>query len=245
MLGDVHMSDAPPSVVDDEEAIEHTERDRRNSKEVHGGDCFPMIAQKGKPTFGPFRISWCLAHPAGDGSFGNVKAKHEKLTVNTRCAPGRVLRNHPIDQIANFLGNASSADRLAGPGNCPPIKRKPIPVPSHDGFRAHHDQSLFPLGPEFARENPERLIEHCQSWFWMPSRQRRELLTKGQVLKKKATTSAEEPNKRTGQQSNSIYHPRVLSHFACGLQPCFRVQTESKRSQFEGRALRVSDAVST
>jgi len=52
----------------------------------------------------------------------------------------------------------------------------------------------------------------------MPSFQCRELLTKGQVLKKEPTTRAEEPKKCAHQESDSTYHAKVLSHFACGRQ---------------------------
>jgi hypothetical protein len=40
---------APTIVTDDKKAIQHAEGDRRNSKEVHRGNRFPVIAEKGKP----------------------------------------------------------------------------------------------------------------------------------------------------------------------------------------------------
>src|SRR6202021_3595689 len=53
-------------VVDDKEAIEHAERDRRNCEEIHRCDSFPMVAQKRKPALGRFGISRRSAHPAGE-----------------------------------------------------------------------------------------------------------------------------------------------------------------------------------
>jgi len=91
---DIKVQDMTAIVSHDEKAVEHTERDRRYGKEVHGRDRFPMVSQKGKPTFGWLGISGRSAYPTGDGSLGNTKAEHEKLTVNTRCAPGWVFRHH-------------------------------------------------------------------------------------------------------------------------------------------------------
>jgi hypothetical protein len=57
MLGDIEVQDAPTIVTDDEKAVEHLESDRRNSEEVHRGNRFPVITEKGKPAPGRLRIS--------------------------------------------------------------------------------------------------------------------------------------------------------------------------------------------
>ena len=49
MLCDIAMQDAPTIVTDNEKAIQHAEGDRRNSEEVHRGNRFPVITEKGKP----------------------------------------------------------------------------------------------------------------------------------------------------------------------------------------------------
>src|SRR5260370_10431139 len=49
MLGDIEVQDALTIVTDDEKTIEHAVGDRRNSEEVHRGNRFPVIAEKGKP----------------------------------------------------------------------------------------------------------------------------------------------------------------------------------------------------
>jgi hypothetical protein len=59
----VEVKDTPTTVRDDEEAIEHTERQGRNGEEVHGGDGFPMIVQKSQPIFGGPRVSEGSADP--------------------------------------------------------------------------------------------------------------------------------------------------------------------------------------
>src|ERR1700686_3356148 len=52
MLCDVEVQDAPTIVADDEEAVEHTERNRWHGEEVHRRNRFPMVSKEGEPTFG-------------------------------------------------------------------------------------------------------------------------------------------------------------------------------------------------
>ena len=57
MLCDIEVQDTPAVVTDDEKAIERAEGDRRNSEEVHRGNRFPVISEKGKPAPSRLRIS--------------------------------------------------------------------------------------------------------------------------------------------------------------------------------------------
>jgi len=50
MLCDIDVQDTPTVVTDDEKAIERAEGDRRNSEEVHRGNRFTVITEKGKPS---------------------------------------------------------------------------------------------------------------------------------------------------------------------------------------------------
>ena len=56
MLCDIEVQDTPTVVTDDEKAIERAEGDRRNSEEVHRGNRFPVITEKGKPAPDRLRI---------------------------------------------------------------------------------------------------------------------------------------------------------------------------------------------
>ena len=106
---DIKVQDSPTIVTDDEETVEHTELDRGNREEVHRGDRFSVISKKGKPAFCWLRVSRSSFHPAGNRSFRDIETEHEKFAVNTWGAPGGVLRDHPKDQIADFLGSPSPA----------------------------------------------------------------------------------------------------------------------------------------
>jgi hypothetical protein len=159
MSSDVEIQDTPPVMAKDEKAVEHTECDGGNRKEVHGRNHFPVITQESEPTFGSLGISGRSSHPAGDGSLGDVKTQHQQLAVDTRRAPGWILPNHPKDEIPHLLRNPFSADHPAGFGDGTPIKRKSRSVPSHNGLRTHDNESLFPSWPKSSRRHPEKPIE--------------------------------------------------------------------------------------
>jgi len=103
MLRDVNVQDASTIVADDEEAVEHAERNRWHSKEIHGRNGFPMVSKKGQPALGPVGISRRSFHPTSDGSLGEVKAEHEEFPMDPWCSPGWVLGNHLENQFPNLL----------------------------------------------------------------------------------------------------------------------------------------------
>src|SRR5580692_10110521 len=93
MLGDIEVQDTPTIVTDDEKAIERAEGNRRNREEVHRGDRFPVIAEKGKPVPGRLRISRRPFHPTRDRSLRDIKAEHKKLAMDAWRSPRGVLND--------------------------------------------------------------------------------------------------------------------------------------------------------
>src|ERR1700756_680524 len=159
MLCDIEVQGAPTIVTDDEAAIEHAEGDRRNSEEVHRGNRFPVITEKGKPVLGRLRISRCPFHPTRDRSLRNFKTEHEKLAMNAWRSPGWVLNNHPENQFSNLLRCLSSPDGPPDSGNQLPVQTESAPVPTHHGFGRDRNQGLLPSGPESPDGDPEELVE--------------------------------------------------------------------------------------
>src|ERR1700730_14060374 len=113
MSCDIEMQHTSAIMTDHEEAVEHLESEGRYGKEVHGGDGFAMVPQKGKPTFGRLGISRRSAHPAGDSPLGNIETEHQELAVYSGCAPSRVLGHHSRYEIAHFPRNPSSTHHPA------------------------------------------------------------------------------------------------------------------------------------
>ena len=126
------MQDTPTVVTDDEKTIERAEVDRRNSEEVHRGNRFTVITEKGKPAPGWLRISRRPFHPTRDRSLRDIKAEHENLAMDA-WPPGL--------------------------GDQPPVQTESGPVPTHDGFGRDHNEGLLPSGPETTGDDPEELVE--------------------------------------------------------------------------------------
>jgi hypothetical protein len=76
MPRDIEVQDATAMTADDEKAVEDSESGSWNREEVHRGNRFPVISEKGKPSLGRFGISWSATHPSGNGPFGDVEPEH-------------------------------------------------------------------------------------------------------------------------------------------------------------------------
>ena len=103
MPGDVAVQNAAAMVADDKKAVEHGEGNRGNGEEIHRGNGLPVITKKGEPALSRVRVSGGSFHPAGNRPFGNIKAKHEKFSVDARSSPVAVLGHHLEDEIPNFF----------------------------------------------------------------------------------------------------------------------------------------------
>src|SRR6266852_3437046 len=159
MLCDIEMQDAPTIVTDDEKAIEHAEGDRRNSEEVHRGNRFPVITEKGKPALRRLRISRCPFHPTRDRSLRDIKTEHEKLAMDAWRSPRWVLNDHPENQFLNFHRRLSSPNGPPDLGDQLPVQTESAPVPTHHGFGRDRNEGLLPSGPEATNGDPEELVE--------------------------------------------------------------------------------------
>src|SRR6266851_4060525 len=147
------------TIKDDEKTIEHAEGDRRNSKEVHRGNRFPVITEKGKPALSRLRISRCPFHPTRDRSLRDIKTEHEKLPMDARRSPRWILNDHPEDQFLNLLRRLPSPDGPPNLGDQLPVQTESAPVPTHHGFGCDRNEGLLPSGPESTDGDPEELVE--------------------------------------------------------------------------------------
>src|SRR5260221_1939087 len=159
MLCDIEMQDAPTIVTDDEQAIERVEVDRRNSEEVHRGNRFPVIAEKGKPARGRLRISRCPFHPTRDRSLRDLETEHEKLAMNPWRSPRWVLNDHSEDQFPTFRRCLPSPDGPRDLGDQLPVQTESAPVPTHHRFRRDRNEGLLPCGPKSTNGDPEELVD--------------------------------------------------------------------------------------
>jgi hypothetical protein len=177
MPSDVEVQNAPPVMVDDEEAIKHAESDRRGREEIHCGNCFPVVAKESEPTPGWLGTSRRPFHPTGDRSLGELKTEHEELAMDAWCSPSWVLGDHPEDQLPHFFRRRPSPDARPGFGDQSPVQTESSPVPTDYGFGRDDDEGLPPSRPDPPCNYPEELIEEAEARARMSTLQRGELLT--------------------------------------------------------------------
>ena len=206
MPRDVEMQNAPTIVADDEEAIEDAERDRRNGEEVHRGDSFPVVAQKGEPALGWFRIFRRSFPPAGDRSLGEIKTEQEEFPVYPRRSPGRVLGDHPENQLPNLLRCRRSPNLCPDSEDQPPIQKEAGPVPPNHGFRRDDDEGLLPTRADSPSNYPEEFIEEAEDRPWMAPLQHSELLSEREILQEEMPTTTKRANKRSEPEKKQIEH---------------------------------------
>lgn len=188
----IEMKNSPPIMGNDEEAMENAECECWHGEEIHCGDGLAVIAQKRRPSLCRFGVTRRFAHPAKDGSFGDVEAKHFQLAVNARCAPGRVLGDHAKDNFAQFPANALPSRTDPMPRTPSPVVLEPGTMPADDRFGLNDDERLLPARPESAKGDPKQPIRHCHARPRTPMCQHGKLLAQGQILKNQTSAGSEE-----------------------------------------------------
>jgi hypothetical protein len=134
MLCDIEVQDTPTVVTDDEKTIERAEGGR-NSEEVHRGNRFTVIPEKGKPAPGRLRIARRPFHPTRDCSLRDIKAEHEKLAMDAWRFPtwssqrpfGRSIPESPSTSVVSRPApwpwrSASSTNGIRPCANAPPFR---------------------------------------------------------------------------------------------------------------------------
>jgi hypothetical protein len=96
----IDMQDSPTIMGNDEEALKHSKRERRDREEVHRGNHFAVVPQEGQPTFRWLWVFRGMLHPTRDSPFRYIKAQHLQFTMNARRAPSGVLGNHLEDELS-------------------------------------------------------------------------------------------------------------------------------------------------
>src|SRR5258705_10432093 len=159
---------ASPVMTDDEEAVEHAERDRWHREEIHSRNRFPVVSKEGEPTFGGLGISRRPFHPTRDRALTEIKTEHAEFPMDPRCSPGGVLNDHAEDQFPNLLRWRPSSDLPPDSGDQPPAHKKTSPMPTNDGFRRDDDERLLPRRPDPPTNYPEAFIDESTASPSMP-----------------------------------------------------------------------------
>jgi hypothetical protein len=166
----------------------------------------------GSGSLGAFR------HPAQDGPFRNVEAKHLQLTMNPWRAPGWIVRNHAEDEFAEFNADALPAGTSWMAREPGPIQLEAGPVPSHNGLRLNENQCLPPPGPEPPQYHPEKSVGNSKPRMRTSPFQDSKLLPESQILQEEIAARTEEHDHRNRQQLHQAQHARSCTRRQSGLE---------------------------
>ena len=173
---DVEMEDPASTLLDDEETIQDMEGEGRYGEKVHGRDDLAMIAKESRPELaGVIGRSQAPEIPR-NGAFGDLEAEFQKLTVNSRSAPGVILVHHPPDESSNLGIDLWPAKALWTRSKAPE-QPKASPMPGDNGFWFDNDKDISPCRPKPAEQNPKYPILHLQPWARIFSIENAQLLT--------------------------------------------------------------------
>ena len=121
----------PPSVAKNKKCEELLKGNRRNDKEINRRDPVSVVVKEGLPCLR--RSISPRYHVLRDCRLGDVEAELQKLAVDMRRTPERVLEAHSSDKVAQLFVDLRSATERAGFPS--PERIEAFAMPTHDRFR--------------------------------------------------------------------------------------------------------------
>jgi len=226
MGGDTEVHELAPSVVEDEEDVEHAERGGGDHEEVDRGDDLAVVGGKGAPSLPFVGRSRAPGHGAGDGALGDLQAELLDLAVNAGRAPARILSGHPANEGADLGRCARSSS--AAPRRPAPVPPEPLAMPADDGLGLDDGQRLLPSRPAAAQGKPEDSIGRAETRSRLLPSEDSKLLAEREVLQDQVRPAGEDREESPGDGQSMVEHPRTMT----------AVETEGNGAR--PRALRVS-----
>src|ERR1017187_10967033 len=120
----------PPPVAENKKCEELLKGNRRNHKEINRRDPVSVVVKEGLPCLR--RSTSPRHHVLRDCRLGDVEAELQKLAVDVRRTPERILETHSSDKVAHFFVDARSPTERAGFPS--PKRSEAFAIPTHDRF---------------------------------------------------------------------------------------------------------------
>jgi hypothetical protein len=117
------------------------------------------------------------------GSLRHLDAQFAQLAVNSRSSPQRICSTHLVHECANgcISAGAARADPLRA---VRPAAAEPFAVPPQDRLWLNDHQGGAPFPPRFGEHDPKEAISWAELRAFTGTRQRRQLLSKREVLER-------------------------------------------------------------
>src|SRR5215813_7239712 len=177
----VEVENLAGSDLHDDEDVEGPEGGGDHHEEVAGHHDLGMIADEGQPTL--FRVRRAhrtlSAEALADGAWGELNGQLQiQLVGDAFLSPSRILCGHFLNESAQVLGDARSANRSGFPA---PEETESVAVPTDERVRLDV-QGVTP-GEQAAQNyhnQPSGIIGAV--WLHLPLLEQNELLTQEEVL---------------------------------------------------------------
>jgi len=130
MPGNRKPQQLPPSVAENKKCEELLKGNRRNYKKINRRDPVSVVVKEGLPC-----LRWSTSsryHVLRDCRLGDVE-ELQKLAVDMRRTPERVLKAHSSDKVAQLFVDLRSTTKRAGFPS--PKCAEAFAMPTHDRLR--------------------------------------------------------------------------------------------------------------
>ena len=150
------MENAAPMMLDDEEAVQHTETQRGHGEKVEGGDHLAVVLEECQPAL-HLRLVGLALQPlqiARHRGFRNLKSEVQQFPVDARRTSGWILGLHAPNQPLNLHADARATEAFR-PRSPAPKQAKPSTMPGCQGIWLYDDQGIRPPRPQTAKGDPK------------------------------------------------------------------------------------------
>jgi hypothetical protein len=186
-------------LLDDKEAVQQLERQRRHGEEIEGDDDLPVILQKHQPPFTQVASALNSTQIPGHSPLRDNEAELRDLAMDLGGLPSP---DSPLPPIGSAVGShrwPSVGRRTCGIANASTVGAGT--APSDDGLGLYDDEHVAPAWPEVAERRPEQSIQGVQYRARPLAFEHGNLLSKGKDFKGRVTSALAEDaeNREHGQ----------------------------------------------
>ena len=212
MFGDVEMYDASAILRQDDEGVQNAKRGSRHDEEINRGEILEVVEEESAR--GLRRWFSMPRHEAGNGCRCEIESELEKLTVNTGCAPRRILIGHAANEFSNFRAFLRAPTRCTALPSSEQLKI--LAMSADDGFGLRDDQGLAPFGENATPGRPERTVYPGESGAMRIAFQDGQLLPQGQVFQREFALRFEARSCCGEEGQNQVQHARTGARLGRG-----------------------------
>ena len=227
--GDAEVKNPAPVVRQHQEDIQDLEPDCRYRKEIDRDHALEVILQESAPRLG--RRSRLTRHLLADTGLPDDNADFEKLAVNPRRSPKRILPAQPSDQLPDVFRDRRSAGLPTSDLPCPE-RPESLAVPGNHSLWPNDDEGGSPIGPQTGKPCPEETISGRRFRWLHRALENANLLPQCEVLRVQSGTATEDGYRSRAQGPKYRAGPELLGRYQLSIYQQDRDLREPQEPHF-------------